>query len=118
MGTVAERLTYEQYLVLAESSEDMFEFHDGRVVAMVAPSPEHARIVGRLVELLRRPSKPGCGALPTGLKVRVEATNRTLIPDVTVACAPLEYSKVDPQALCNPVVICEVLSPSTEDYDQ
>lgn len=118
MRAVADRLSYEEYLALAETSDELLEYHDGAVVAMVAPSADHARIVGQLVELLRRPTKSGCGALPTGLKVRIEATNRTLIPDVTIACGKLEFSELDRQALINPVGIIEVLSPGTEDYDQ
>jgi Uma2 family endonuclease len=118
MGAVAEHLSYAEYLALAASTEAHWEYHDGRAVAMVAPSPEHARIIGQLVLLLGRPGKPTCAALPSGLKVRIEATNRTLIPDVTVVCGALLRSEVDPQAITNPVVVFEVLSPSTEAYDQ
>lgn len=39
----AHDLTYAQYLELAASSEGWLEYHDGVVVAMTAPSPEHAR---------------------------------------------------------------------------
>ncbi len=120
MGEPATReLDYREYLALCEAEDGLFEFHDGRVVAMVAPTPEHARLVGRLVELLRaRLSDRECTALPSGLKVRIEATNRTLVPDVTVVCGPLERSETDPQAAVNAKVVFEVLSPSTEAYDQ
>lgn len=118
MGAVAEHLSYEQYLAFSESAEGLWEFHDGAAVAMVAPSTEHARIVSRLVALLGRTIEPPCVALASGLKVRVEATNRTLLPDVTVVCGGLERSAVDPHAIINPTVVIEVLSPSTEAFDQ
>ncbi|HLT40694.1 MAG TPA: Uma2 family endonuclease [Enhygromyxa sp.] len=118
MGAVAEQLSYEQYLALAAATDDVLEYHDGVVVSMVAPSYEHARIVGQLVRLLGRSSKQGCVALPSGLKVRIEATNRTLVPDVTVVCGAGQRSQLDNQAIVNPVIIFEVLSPSTEAYDQ
>lgn len=120
MGEAAARtLTYGEYLALSASEEGLFEFHDGTAVLMVAPSTEHARIAGRLVELLRASlGERPCTALPSGLKVRVEATNRTLLPDVTVVCGPLARSTIDPQAITNPIVIVEVLSKATEDYDQ
>lgn len=118
MHAIADQLTYADYLALAESSDELLEYHDGVVVAMVAPSAAHARIVGQLTRLLDRPGTPSCAAIPAGLKIHVEATNRTLIPDVTVVCGPIEYSTVDAQAVVNPVVVCEVLSPSTENYDQ
>lgn len=117
MGAVAKHHSYAQYVSLAESTEEQWEYHDGLVVAMVAPSPEHARIIAQLV-LLLGPAKSSCVALPSGLKVRIESTNRTLIPDVTVVCGPLERAEVDEQAITNPMVVFEVLSPSTEAYDQ
>ncbi len=119
MGEPARQISYQEYLALCASEAEMFEYHDGVAVAMVAPSPGHARIAGRLVEALRAHlgARP-CTALPAGLKVRVEATNRTLLPDVTVVCGPLHRSTVDPQAITNPLVVLEVLSPGTEDYDQ
>lgn len=118
MASVAETLSYEEYLALTDRDEGRWEFHDGVIVAMVAPSPEHARIVGQLVRLLGRPGKTPCAALPSGLKVRIESTNRTLIPDVTVVCGAIERSEVDEHAVTNPTTIVEVLSPSTEAYDQ
>jgi Uma2 family endonuclease len=118
-GATAQGLTYEQYLALSASADGLLEYHDGLVVARVAPSPEHARLIARLVRLLELPvsSARRCAALPAGLKVRIEATNRTLIPDVTVVCGALERSSVDAQAITNPVAVFEVLSPTTESYD-
>jgi hypothetical protein len=121
-GATAQSLAYKQYLALSASADGLFEYHDGLVVARVAPSPEHARLIARLVRLLepagsarlwssrgssgrlRPPPLPvssarRCAALPAGLKVRIEATNRTLIPDVTVVCGALERSSVDEQAI-------------------
>ena len=118
MGAGAEQLSYSQYLALAESTDDVLEYHDGVVVAMVAPSPAHARIVGQILRVLDRHNTSDCGALPPGLKVRIEATNRTLVPDVTVVCGKLEYSALDKHAITNPTAVFEVLSPSTEAYDQ
>ncbi|MEM9462269.1 MAG: Uma2 family endonuclease [Myxococcota bacterium] len=118
MGAVAEILSYEEYLALSESAEWLWEYHDGVAVAMTAPSPEHARLISRLVQRLSPSDGRACVALPPGLKVRIEATNRTLLPDVTVVCGSLEHSKVDPNAIVNPITVVEVLSPSTEAFDQ
>src|SRR5262245_36830298 len=97
----AHGLTHAQYLDVAASSDDLLEYHDGLVVAMAAPSPEHARIVAQLVRLLQPGTARPCVALPPGLKVRVEATNRTLLPDVTVVCGGLERSLADSHAITN-----------------
>ena len=120
MSAAAEnqKVSYAQYLALAESTDEKLEYHDGVVVAMVAPSYEHARIVSQLVRLLSPRNKSGCEALASGLKVRVEADNRTLIPDVSVVCGEAQRSEVDRHAITNPVVVFEVLSPSTANYDR
>lgn len=120
MSAVAEdqKVAYSQYLTLAAATDEALEYHDGAVVAMVAPSYEHARIVSQLVHSLRLHNKTACAVLASGLKIRVEATNRTLIPDVTVVCGDAERSGIDKHAIVNPVIIFEVLSPSTEGYDQ
>ncbi len=119
MGEPARRLSYAEYLELAASQAERVEYHDGMVVAMAAPSSEHARIASRIVQIVgahigERP----CVVLSAGLKVRVEATNRTLIPDATVVCGTLERSSIDTEAVTNPLMLFEVLSPSTESYDQ
>jgi Uma2 family endonuclease len=123
MTALAEKgkVSYEQFLALAEATDDRLEYHDGMVVAMVAPSYEHARLVGQLVYMLRvrlEEKKSSCKVVPAGLKVRVEATNRTMIPDVTVVCGDAQRSEIDRHAIVNPVIVFEVLSPSTASYDQ
>lgn len=120
MSVAAEqqRVTYAQYLELAATTDEALEYHDGVVVAMVAPSYEHARIVSQLVHLLRLRNESACAVLAPGLKIRVEATRRTLVPDVTVVCGEAQRSEIDKHAIINPVIIFEVLSPSTEAYDQ
>ncbi|HEY2405721.1 MAG TPA: Uma2 family endonuclease [Polyangiaceae bacterium] len=52
------------------------------------------------------------------LRVRVLATGLATHPDVSVFCSSLELDPEDKHTATNPVVIVEVLSPSTEQYDR
>jgi Uma2 family endonuclease len=54
------------------------------------------------------------------LRVRVRATGLATYPDVTVICGQLELDPEDPKGhtATNPVLVVEVLSPSTEAYDR
>lgn len=52
------------------------------------------------------------------LKVRIEATDLTTFPDASVVCGPPQTSDKDAHALVNPVLLVEVTSRSTEDYDR
>ena len=112
-------ITYAQYLALDAASESGVEFHDGAVRAMAqGASIAHGRILANVLRLIgvglgeRR-----CVVLAPGTKMRVEATNRTLLPDAVVVCGAMERGDVDADAVTNPTVIVEVLSPSTADYD-
>jgi len=50
--------------------------------------------------------------------VRVEATGDAFYPDALVSCPPQEFSSFDRNALTNPTLILEVLSPATRRYDR
>ena len=43
---------------------------------------------------------------------------QTTYPDVSVVCGGLETAPDDPDAILNPLVVVEVLSPSSEAYDR
>jgi Uma2 family endonuclease len=52
------------------------------------------------------------------LRIRVLQTGLATHPDVSVFCGALERDPEDPHTATNPVLIIEVLSPSTERYDR
>ena len=117
--TLPNLVSYQEYLARAAVSENPLEFHDGLILAVGAPTTEHARLCARVAELVKTALKDRpCLALPAGLKVRIEATNRTLLPDLTVVCGELARSATDDDAVVNPVLVVAVLSPTTEDYDR
>ena len=57
-----------------------------------------------------------------GLYIRSQSTNpeerRLFYPDLSVACGPTTPQDDQLDVLTDPIVIVEVLSPSTADYDQ
>jgi Uma2 family endonuclease len=52
------------------------------------------------------------------LRIRVLETGLATHPDVSVICGTLERDPADWNTATNPIVIVEVLSPSTERYDR
>jgi Uma2 family endonuclease len=112
-------MTYEDYVRLEESSEAKHEYLRGRVVAMAGASPEHAALAASLIAALHTAlrGRP-CRVYSGDLRVRVEETDLTTYPDVTVVCGALVTSAVDRIATTNPTAIIEVLSGSTEAYDR
>jgi Uma2 family endonuclease len=123
MSNVArQRFTFADYVTLEENVTGVkHEFCDGEVWAMSGGTPEHAALAASVITLLGSAlsGKP-CRVYSADLRVRVSATGLATYPDVTVICGKLELDPDDPKKLSavNPVVIVEILSPSTAAYDR
>ncbi len=112
-------LTREQYLRQERRAEFRSEYHRGRVVAMAGTSRNHSRIVSNIsislgVQLRGRP----CNNYSSDLRVSVRGGERYLYPDVVVTCGEEQFEDAELDILVNPLVVIEVLSPSTEAYDR
>lgn len=91
----------------------------GEVFAMAGASFEHnlvvANIVGGLWTALRR--KPS-SVSSSDLRVFIPATGRYVFPDASVVCGEPRFTDEQKDTLCNPQVVFEVLSDTTEAYDR
>ena len=113
------QMTYAEYLAQEERSESKHEFLRGGVWAMAGGTPMHSRLQGNCIAALNAALKgKPCGVYSSDLRVRIEATDRSTYPDVTVVCGKLQTATDDSDAVTNPVVIIEVLSDSSEASDR
>lgn len=115
------RYTYAEYLALERSSNTRHEFCDGEIFAMAGGTREHAAICANLIALLGAQLRGrGCQAHSSDLRIRVRETGLATYPDVSVVCRPVEFDPDDRNTttVTNPVLLVEVLSPSTADYDR
>jgi Uma2 family endonuclease len=104
------RLTPEEYLALERESETRHELVDGYLYAMTGASDRHDEIVGNLFAALHAHLRAsGCRVHGSTLKVRVG--DDFYYPDVFVRCA---RERGDAYFKTDPVLIAEVLSPSTQ----
>ena len=113
------RHTRAEYAAFERSSNVRHEYLDGVIYAMAGGTPEHAAIamnVGTLLNVALR-NRP-CRVYSSDLRVRVLATGLETYPDVSVVCGAEERHPADDLAVTNPIVVVEVLSPSTEAYDR
>jgi Uma2 family endonuclease len=109
--------TYAEYLGFEASSNVKHEFLDGQIYAMAGGTPEHSALAAAVITLLGPQLLGGeCRPYNSDLRVRTP-TGLTTYPDVTVIFGPREIDAVDSLAITNPVLILEVLSRSTEEYD-
>lgn len=111
--------SYADYLAMERESGLKHEYLDGVVRAMAGGTIEHSRLASRFDHLLRMAlaGRP-CEAFSSDAKIRIDASNRSTYPDLSVVCGRLERSEQDPEAITNPIVLVEVLSESTEAYDR
>lgn len=82
--------------------------------AHACASDRHKAIVQHLLSRLRRDDRSGFSASA----VTIMLTGLKTYPDVTVTCGEPYYHPLDTNSLINPMVLFEVLSPSTEGYDR
>src|SRR5688572_27374319 len=112
-------VTLDDFIAAAETTDERLEFVDGQIVAMSAPSLEHGLIAENIAYSLRtRLRTGGCRVLSQGTLVAADGSDDTFVPDVAVFCGTAQRRKVrGADVLGNPIVLVEVLSPSTADYD-
>lgn len=110
-------VTPAQYLVLEASAETKSEFIAGEIVAMSGASLEHSILATEVRRLLGNAlSETDCVVLDSDMRVRVSDIGPFFYPDISVVCGP---PQVDfDECLRNPLLIVEILSPSTENYDR
>lgn len=119
MRSVRHRYTWNEYLALERDANTKHEFFAGEIFAMGGGTPEHSAIAVKIASQLDAQLEgKECRVFNSDLRVRVLATGLGTYPDVTVVCGPLEFAPDAPDTLVNPVVIVEVLSASTEEYDR
>jgi Uma2 family endonuclease len=113
------RMTYTEYIAAEADAECKHEYLRGEVWAMAGGSAEHGALTAAVIALLGNAlrDKP-CRIFTSDVRVRVQATDLTTYPDVSVVCGHLELAPEDGNAIINPVLLVEVLSDSTEAYDR
>ena len=111
------RLTAREYLELERDASCKHEFVDGIVYAMAGASRRHNLIAGDVFGALLRQVTPPCIVFQSDMKVHVKesTTERYYYPDTHVTCSDLDK---DDQFSTMPVLVVEVASDSTEDYDR
>jgi len=118
--------TPEEYLDLERKAAARHEYLDGEIYpldesihAMAGESLSHSRICINLAGEIRAKLKgKSCEALSPNMKVRAESKGMFAYPDLTIVCGEPVFHDKQRDVLLNPKVIFEVLSPSTERYDQ
>ena len=119
MNIVRKPMTVEEFIPWAMAQpRGRFELVRGEIVAMAPERARHAlaklSVAIALREAIKAANLP-CTVFPDGMTVRID-THTAYEPDASVQCG----SKVDPDqvVLDAPLIVVEVLSPSTGSVDR
>jgi Uma2 family endonuclease len=113
-----QKWTVEEYLTMERASEEKHEFLNGEVRLISGMNSNHNIIQGNVLaslhgQLRKRPLI----VLPSMMRLKVSEGIYTYA-DGCVVDEPGQLEDDQKDTLLNPVVIIEVLSPSTESYDR
>jgi Uma2 family endonuclease len=112
-------VTEEEYDLLEEASVIKHEYFAGKVYAMTGGTEPHNLIAGNVLaalhgQLRNRP----CRVYTSDQRINVRATGLQTYSDVTIVCGQPQFAGKSRVTIVNPIVIIEVLSPSTKLYDR
>ncbi len=109
--------SYADYLSVERTSERRHELIDGVIVAMAGGSDEHNAIAGRMAMVLGLRLVDGRRYFSPDQRFWIAAHQRGRYTDGSIICGKPDHPAHDGQATTNPVVVIEVLSPSSEGDD-
>ncbi len=111
--------TEEEYLNMEEKALERHEYYQGEIFAMSGSKLPHNTIAGTLfIEIGKHLKGKPCKPFNSDQRIYVEKNGLFTYPDITVVCGKPETRNNDNWNLLNPVVIIEILSPSTKNYDR
>ena len=111
-------LTEDQYLCIERQAETRSEFLDGEMFAMAGGSLNHSLLKSRIVAILDRQVPPGCRTFNSDLRIKVASAGLYTYADCGFMCGEPQFYGSEQDCLLNPLLIVEVLSPSTQGYDR
>ena len=107
-------VSVDEYLEAEKHSQTKHEYVRGHVYAMVGASRAHNKLALALASLLRTHLREsGCDVFISDMKVRIG--DIFYYPDVVVTCGKAD---TNPYFSTEPVLVVEVLSPTTEAADR
>ncbi len=117
MFPVENTISREQYLLQESYHTQRHEYFQGQITAMAGGTFNHAQVAGNVYALLRQKlTGKSCHPMNSDMRVHTPSGLDTY-PDISVYCGQPELSDNN-TTLLNPIIIIEVLSPSTRDYDR
>src|SRR5438045_6425727 len=111
------RMTLDEFLGWEDGTDTRYELWGGEIVAMAPPMPRHGDLASRLIiELgVALRGRAPCRIYSEAGIARLDRTDTCYGADIAVSCEP---PRPDDRLIREPILIVEVLSPSTAATDR
>lgn len=112
--------TLEEYFHLVKNSEEKYEYWNGQIFLMSGGSEQHTLITDNVLTALKLQLRDrNCRAMSGDTAILVPNAPPFRYSDGLVVCGSLTFENMGGiAALTNPILIVEVLSPSSQNYDR
>ena len=108
----------DEYFAVEEVSSIKHEYYNGEIFAMAGSSLRHNHITANILTFFRTSLRQGeCSAFSSDLRLQTPGGLFTY-PDVMVICGQPVLTHDRPDTVTNPVILVEVFSESTREYDR
>ena len=110
-----KRMTLAEFLEWDDGTDRRYELLDGIPVMMAPPLEAHGELAVALGAEIRARVKPPCRLISEAGIVIPDRADTYYVADLAVTCAPREPGR---RMVVEPVLVVEVLSPSTSQVDR
>ncbi len=117
--TIKHHYTLDEYRTIEEKAEGRSEYRDGEIVLMAGGSLNHSRINRNILTYLTFSLRDTqYESINSDLRLWIPEYRRGVYPDAMVFDGQPQLNDNRTDEVLNPILIVEVLSPSTADYDR
>lgn len=114
--------THEEYLKMEERASEKHQFFNGKIIPMAGGTVNHneisANTITALTNIARAIRNPKFRVYTSDMKIRIPRRNTVVYPDALVIAEKPEFFEDRRDIITNPLLIVEVVSPSSEVVDR
>ncbi|MGB6169243.1 MAG: Uma2 family endonuclease [Geitlerinemataceae cyanobacterium] len=119
VSTKSKKYTPEEYLELEEKADYKSEYRDGEIISMTGGTTNHNKIALNFAAYLKFALRQKVYDIYIGdVRLWIPRYRQYTYPDVMVISGEPIYAGTGKTTVTNPSLIVEVLSSSTQNYDQ
>ena len=114
-------ISLEAYFAAEEKSLHKNEYHNGIVIKMAGALLSHNRLAqkaAKLIDNFIEDNDFNFIVSNSDTKIRIDYYDKVVYPDAVVICQEVAYFRNRKDTIINPILIVEVLSDSTKNYDK